>query len=140
MAEIIKISVDTGIRHFELADLEGNSLGVISFNPTNSGMLPKLQALLEWFKSDEFSANEGNAFEEIPRLNNEICKRIDEAFCASISAVAFSKIAPLSRTVDGGFYGSQVLEKLTDVVRQYTVADDKKLEQVEAATAKYTAR
>ena len=140
MAEIIKISADTGIRHFEIADLDGNSLGIISFNPTNSGMLPKLQALIEWFKSDEFTANESNAFEKIPRLNEEICKRIDEAFCASISAVAFSKIAPLSRTVNGGFYGSQILEKLTDVVRQYTVEDDKKVEQVEAATAKYIAK
>lgn len=146
MAENIqRITIDTGVKSYEVADLDGNVLGVIRFNPTNTDIVVRLNKLNDRLQSEDFEKEiaESEAVGALAKMNQRVRDALDEAIGSPVSDVFFSTTAPISRTKNGNRvqYTLRVLQTITDIIGvEMNEFGRAEIEQVESAAAKYEGR
>ena len=101
MAENIqRITIDTGVKSYEVADLDGNVLGVIRFNPTNTDIVVRLNNLNDRLQSEDFEKEiaESEAVGSLAKMNQRVRDALDEAIGSPVSDVQL-KLYFLAKTL-----------------------------------------
>ena len=143
MAETVKITLDTGVIDFDIADHKGNPMGVVCFNPTNTDIVVRINSMMDEINSQGFrQEREGESDAAyIQRLNDSLRSMLDVAVGSSVSAVFFSTVAPLALTNNNDYYFERVLEVISGILEKYTdMRVKKKMQKLEKARAKYNNR
>ena len=126
MAEIMKLTVDTGAITIELVDKKGNEIGTFDFNPSDSNILARYKNVVNYFSSiSERIGEAGKAgAEDVTRVSGEIAEQIDYL---------------LGYKVSENFFFERVLDEIAGVIEKVTNQRvEKKLERIRKATAKYS--
>lgn len=134
------IKIDLGLRKYELQDEDGSTLGTISFNPSDPGMLPRWEEAKR--RVTELTAEAANidSVAAVGDLDNQIKAAIDYAFGGPVSAVVFQGVSSLAVCPDGALVVEKVIEALLPVIEEAMKAAAKESHQrVAKRTGKYTA-
>lgn len=141
MAEIMKLTVDTGAITIELVDKKGNEIGTFDFNPSDSNILARYKNVVNYFSSiSERIGEAGKAgAEDVTRVSGEIAEQIDYLLGYKVSEHIFGRIGALTVTGNGDFFFERVLDEIAGVIEKVTNQRvEKKLERIRKATAKYS--
>ena len=140
MADVMKLRVETGAVTVELEDEHGQSLGQFDFNPTDSNILKRYGAVVDFFNTVSFdsSQDEQEQLRQMNKLADDIAGQFDYLLGYEVSGGLFGKCGPLTVTKNGDFFFEQVLEGVGSLIEQTTKKRlDKKLAKIRKATAQY---
>ena len=141
MAEVMKLRVETGAVTVELEDERGEKLGQFDFNPTDSNILKRYGAVVDFFNGLAYDST-GSDEEQLAAMNklcDDIAGQFDYLLGYEVSAGLFGRCGPLTVTKSGDFFFEKVLESIGGLIEQTTKKRlDKKLARIRKATAKYT--
>lgn len=127
------ISIDLGIKSYDICDAGGNPVGTIRFNPSDPGLASRWAEVEKRVKT--LTADIPGTPEAIGALDAEIKKNIDYAFGTPVSAVVFQSVSSLAMCVNGKLVLENVLEALAPLI---TDALGKAEKASKARIAKYT--
>ena len=138
MAEVMKLKVNTGAVTVEVEDEKGRAVGTFEFNPADSNILKRYNAVVEFFDSVKFS--DGLSQEEELEAMNKLCDGIAEQFDYllgyPVSESLFKLCGPMSVMQDGSFYFEQVMDGLGSIIEKVTSQRlEKKMKKIERAVA-----
>lgn len=137
----IVLDVNTGYKTVRIRD-GGEFIGEFKFNPTDSNILTRMENVIDFFNSVEFSDDmtEDQKFEATKELCQKICEQFDYLFGRKVSDGVFENCGPLSVTESGDFFFEDILDKIGQIIESVmNVRVEKKLKKVREATKKYTA-
>ena len=138
MADVIKLQVETGAVTVELEDERGEKLGQFDFNPTDSNILKRYGAAVDFFNGLSYDEAGGDE-EQLAAMNalaDDIAGQFDLLLGGPVSEGIFAKCGPLTVTKDGDFFFEKVLEGVGSLIEQTTKKRlDKKLAKVRKAAA-----
>lgn len=139
MAEVMTLRVETGAVTVEVEDEYGRQMGAFQFNPSDSNIIKRYGAVVDFFSGIQIDA-EGMTEQEQVRAMDKLCDDIrgqfDYLLGYDVSEGVFGKCGPLTVTKDGSFYFEQVLDGLGSLIEQITKKRlDKKLARIRKAAA-----
>ena len=140
MAEIMKLTVDTGAVTIALEDEKGNEIGTFDFNPSDSNILDRYRNVVGYFSgvAEEIQKAGRAGPDDVARVSKEIAEQIDYLLGYRVSEHIFARLGALTVTGNGDFYFERVLDGIAGVIEKVTNQRvEKKLERVRKATAKY---
>ena len=140
MADVMKLHVQTGAVTVEVEDEHGQTLGQFQFNPSDSNMLKRYGAVVDYFNSITFdpAQDEQEQLRQIDQLADGIGRQFDYLLGYEMSEGIFGRCGPLTVTKNGDFFFEQVLEGVGSLIEQVTKKRlDKKLAKIRRATEKY---
>lgn len=141
MAEIMKLTVDTGAITIELVDEKGREIGTFDFNPSDSNIIRRYKEVVEHFGEISQSIRDAGGLgeEEVGRISDEIAQQIDYLLGYNVSEQVFCRLGALTITGNGDLYFERVLDGIADVIEKITSQRvEKKLARVRKATEKYS--
>ena len=141
MSESMKLRVETGAVSVDVEDERGERLGSFDFNPSDSNILKRYGAVVDFFNGvtvDE-TQDEEQQLQQMNRLADDIAGQFDYLLGYEVSQGIFGRCGPLTVTKSGDFFFEQVLTGIGALIEQVTKKRlDKKLAKIRKATAKYT--
>lgn len=137
----LTLKVDTGAVTIDLVDERGKKIGEFDFNPSDSNILKRYGAVVDYFNAVEFAEPEG-AEEQIAAVNklaDDIIEQINYLLGYNAADSIFRSCGPLSVTPNGDFFFESVLDGIGGIVEKTSKKRmDKKLARIRKATDKYT--
>lgn len=142
-----RISIDVGLKSYEVADKDGNVLGTVTINPSDVGMAGRVSEAMETIKaltekaeavdkSDGFAAAAA-----IAEIDHAIKDQVDYIFGSKVSEVFFGTVSSLATCENGNSVLENVLNALMPIVEaSCKAANENRQKRVSAHTAKYTNR
>ena len=131
-----KLSVDGGAVILEVEDIDGETLGVLKFRPSDPKFLERFIETQKFL--DDLPSPDDFGVEEIIQLNRTVSEKFDYLLGHKISNTILDKCGALSLCADGKFFCVHLLEGIGQFIKDETEARARKtMEQVEAATAEY---
>ena len=141
MSESMKLRVETGAVSVDVEDERGEKLGSFDFNPSDSNILKRYGAVVDFFNGvtvDE-TQDEEQQLQQMNKLADDIAGQFDYLLGYEVSEGIFGRCGPLTVTKSGDFFFEQVLTGIGSLIEQVTKKRlDKKLAKIRKATAKYT--
>lgn len=140
MADVMKLRVETGAVTVELEDERGDKLGAFTWNPTDSNILKRYGAVVDFFSGVSFDGadDDEQQLRQMNKLCDDIAGQFDYLLGYAVSEQLFAKCGPLTVTRDGDFFFEKVLEGIGSLIEQTTKKRlDKKLARIRKATEKY---
>ena len=136
MAEQIKIN--DGSKTYEIVNESGKVVCELTINPTDMGMIPKLNDIIETLKAFDIDkdASDEQVRESIVELDGKLIKKVSDLFRHDVSETLFKTCSPMSILDSGNVYIVEVIEAITPVIEKVTKARAAKLEK---RMSKYTA-
>lgn len=130
-----RIKIDTGIKSYEIEDVTGNVVGVISFNPSDSNIIQKYNDVVSALE-DYFNARKENAFteEEFVAAQNVIVDKLGELIGKDSAKTIFDISGPFSPMQNGALYLENVVNALGGIIEKET---KKRMKKVETRMDKY---
>lgn len=110
------ITVDYGLRTYELCDPEGNLLGELRFNPSDPGFAGRWEALEA--KAEEFAKSPPQDVPALMEFDKALKRLLDEAFAAPVSAALFQGLSCFALCPDGSFVLEHIMDALKPVVQE----------------------
>lgn len=111
------ITIDDGIKTYDIANKEGEILSSFSFNPSDTNIVDRyekaVEKLAEFIPSIQSAEKEVELFKE---LDAEVSKIIDGIFNSNISERFFCIMGPFSPMEDGRFFLEVALESVGKVI------------------------
>ena len=143
-----RISIDVGLKTYEVCDADGNVLGTVTINPSDMGMVGRapeamenIQALAEKAKkveTDIKNSNEMDAAKTIAEIDRSIKEQIDYIFGSSVSDVLFGGVSCLTTCDNGSMVLENVLNALEPIIKvSRETANANRQKRIAAHTAKY---
>ena len=136
----LTLTVDTGAVQYDIMDKFGDKIGVLKFNPADSGIVSHYETVINYLNGvsfdDNLSADE--AAEKVKEVDGQLREQFDYLLGNGASAGLFSTCEPMSVIANGDFYFEHILEAVGSIVEQTTNKRmEKKLARVKKATAMY---
>ena len=130
-----KVVVQTGAKTYQIADQDGNDLGVFRFIPSDAGILKRYKEAAAFF-----AGIKGKDFEEIlPELEKEAGEKIDLLFGAPVSEKFFKITSPFTVLESGETFAEQIITVIGGIIEKELEAREKaQQERVRKYIAKYT--
>lgn len=142
----MQLSIDTGLKTYEILDTEGNLTGTVRFNPADPGFAPRWQQALEKIreyrrKIDALAASGAPEPDQWPLLleaSDAIKQAFDYAFAAPVSQAFFGGNSAFALTDSGRTVLENVLEGVGPVIGEaLQQAADKAKARMDHHTAPY---
>ena len=141
MSESMKLRVETGAVSVDVEDERGEKLGSFDFNPSDSNILKRYGAVVDFFNGvtvDE-TQDEEQQLQQMNKLADDIAGQFDYLLGYEVSEGIFGRCGPLTVTKSGDFFFEQVLTGIGGLIEQVTKKRlDKKRAKIRKATAKYS--
>lgn len=139
MANIINVS--TGLKTYDIADMDGKILSSFSFNPADVDIVERYDKAMAEFESKIINIQNletESVSEKWKKMKELACDMIDEIFNADIASNFFSIMSPFTPTEDGIFFLEVVLTEIGKVIEKEVGARVKKADlRISKHTAKY---
>ena len=81
------LNINLGLKSYEICDTDGNTVGVIRFNPSDPGMVSRWKEVQEFING--FDEKEYNTPEKIGEADRAIKEKFNYAFGTDVSSVLF---------------------------------------------------
>ena len=136
----LTLTVDTGAVQYDVVDTFGDKIGVLKFNPSDSGLLSRYESVINYLNGVSFDENltDDQTVEKVRTVDNDLRGQFDYLLGNGAADGLFSTCGPLSVIANGDFYFEHILESVGNIVEQTTNKRvEKKLARVKKATAKY---
>lgn len=113
------ITINDGLKTYEIKNQKGELLGEFSFNPMDSNLIERYNEGIKKLeaKEKEMSGKKDLSLEEIIEEDNFIKQTIDEILNAPVSEKFFS-IMGVRSVINGKFYFEFVLEVLGRIIKE----------------------
>ena len=136
------VTIDDGLKTYDIQNKEGKILGQFSFNPGDTGIVKRYNKALENFEKvfSEIDKIEDDAELEqyIDALDAKVYEFVDSIFDADIASNFFSIMGPFSLLESGSFFVENVLDVIGSVIQSETGERVQKLDKkIKKHTAKY---
>lgn len=139
MANIINVS--TGLKTYDIADMDGNILCSFSFNPADVDIVERYDKAMAEFESKikDIKNSETESFvDQSKKMKKLAYDMVDEIFNADIASKFFSIMSPLTPMEDGTLFLEDVIVKIGKVIKKEVGARVKKADlKISKHTAKY---
>lgn len=139
MANIINVS--TGLKTYDIADMDGNILCSFSFNPADVDIVERYDKAMADFESKikDIKNSETESFiDQSKKMKKLAYDMVDEIFNADIASKFFSIMSPLTPMEDGTLFLEDVITKIGKVIEKEVGARVKKADlKISKHTAKY---
>lgn len=131
----LELRVDTGFKKYVIRDLDGEKVGEIKFNPSDTGYLRRYDTVIEELNS--ITLPEDGDEKAMIEVEDRAIKAMEKFLnCPCDDVFAITK--PFSPVNDGDFFIEKVLESIVGVVEAETNQRiERKLTKIKKATAKY---
>ena len=142
-----KIIVDDGYQRVPITNLHGDEVGEFYFNPTDVGIINRLKEFNDHFNDiiEPLEGLSGGFSGEDEGLNTEqknaletaterLYEAVNKLFNSDTAKAFFGRVHPFS-PVDGEFYCTEVLNKVSAFIGEQFDVETKKIEK---RTNKYT--
>lgn len=140
MSERLSLQVETGSLVIDLTNEHGRKIGEFEFNPSDSGILKRYEAVVDFFNNASIGddVDEDKVNDEIIKLEDGIRQQFDFLLGHNVSDGIFSECGALAICANGDFFFETVLDGIGNIVEKVTEQRvSKKLSKVKKATAKY---
>lgn len=132
----MKLKVDTGKIVVPIEDTDGESLGKMTFIPTDMDILNRYGSVVEFFNNVKFSENPTE--QEITEFAEKVKEELDYLLGYPVSKDIFQRCSPLTIVSNGDFFFESVIDGIAEIAEQITNERvQKKLAKVRKVTAKY---
>lgn len=105
-----KVIIQTGAKTYQIADQDGNDLGVFRFIPSDAGILKRYKEAAAFFTGINDKIKDKDFEEILPDLEKEAGEKIDLLFGAPVSESFFKITSPF--TAEKYNTESQKLERI----------------------------
>lgn len=138
--------IPTGLKKYDIEDMEGNVLDCFYFNPTDVDIVDRYQESVEKIemKLEEIAKMEELANDDIDSvckmhklLRPVLCKAIDDIFKTNISEKFFSIMSPFTLFEDGTMFYEIVLMEIAKIIEEEC---NQRLKKVDVRISKYTSK
>jgi len=130
------LNINLGLKSYEICDTDGNTVGVIRFNPSDPGMVSRWKEVQEFING--FDEKEYNTPEKIGEADRAIKEKFNYAFGTDVSSVLFQNVSSLALCEDGRMVLENVLEAVQPIIEEAMKVAQKNSEaRVRARTAEY---
>ena len=137
MAE--RISLNTGVKTYEIYDQENNFLGTFRFVPTDTDITKKYKEVKEYLASVTENMTEEDSIEMLNEVNAKIREKMDYLFNAPVSESFFRHAAPLTLLDTGESFVAHILDVLGQIIKkEVSEREEKQKKIIEKYTGKYT--
>lgn len=140
----LTLNVASGAKLVPIIDADGERIGSFRFNPTDTNILYRYKAVVEFFESyfkDRPEEPEDTTDEErVERLldvQQHVNEQIDALLGYEAHVSIFEKCGALSITENGDFFFEQIIEGIAKLIEQATKQRVKKIEKIRKATSRY---
>lgn len=135
--EKLTLKVNTGAVTVDVENENGKKIGEFEFVPTDTDIINRYGAVVDFFNYVTFDENEPNE-ELVKRFSSQIREQFDYLFNYPVSESIFTKCGPLTPTQDGDFFFEKVLDGIRALIEKVTNERvEKKMKKIRKATAKY---
>ena len=113
------INVPTGLKKYDIADLDGNVLGSFYFNPADVDIVSRYDKAMESFekKIEEVqSVNIESLSEKYEKMKSIAYEMIDDIFNSNVAEKFFSIMSPFSLMEDGRSFLEVVVQAIGKVI------------------------
>ena len=139
MSEQIKI--DSGLKTYDLVNLDGKLLGQLTFNPSDVNIVKRhaevMRQLEELKKNFNKNVKESSISEDLAELDRIVYEKVDYLLNADVSKTLFSIMGPFSPLASGQFFIENVMDAIGKVIQAESA---KKAEKVRQKINKHTAK
>ena len=113
-----KVVDQTGAKTYQIADQDGNDLGVFRFIPSDAGILKRYKEAAAFFAGIN-DRIKGKDFEEIlPELEKEAGEKIDLLFGAPVSEKFFKITSPFTVLESGETFAEQIITVIGGIIEK----------------------
>ena len=134
-----KIIVQTGAKTYQIADQDGNDLGVFRFIPSDSGILKRYKEAAAFFTGINERIKDKDFEEILPDLEKEAGEKIDLLFGAPVSESFFKITSPFTILDSGEMFAEQIIAVIGGIIEKELNAREKaQQERMKKYTEKYT--
>ena len=134
------IKLNNGIKTYSIEDQDGNILGSVSFNPSDTQVIERYnKAVAEYnlLPEELQRLKTASSVEKMEFLNKKAADLIDRVFGANISQTFFSIMGPFSPLDNGQYFVENVLEGLGKAFEEST---GERVNKVNAKIKKHTSK
>lgn len=137
-----QIKIDSGMKTYDLVNLDGKLLGQLTFNPSDTNIVKRHREVMEQLDrlKEDFSrtARESTVSEDLAEIDRIVCEKVDYLLNADVSKTLFSIMGPFSPLASGQFFIENVMDAIGKVIQADNVGKAKKVRQkINKYTAKY---
>ena len=126
------ISVDTGVSEVPIKDRNGNLIGTIYVNPTDTNIVDRLEETIEFFKNYKVPTG----FDGFRKAEKEVTDRLSYILNTDAS-VFFKAVGPFTPLKSGELYFENVLNAVAGLIKKEMKFRTNK---VQRRANKYTAK
>lgn len=137
-----KITINTGIKTYDLVNEKNELLGQISFNPSDVNITQRYKKVVEELEKMDIEDNKGSETEDliesIRKVDEVVYEKINYLTNADIAATLFSIMGPFSPMPTGQYFVEYIMEVIGNIITQETGARVKKMnKRIQKRTKKY---
>ena len=134
-----KVIVQTGAKTYQVADQDGNDLGVFRFIPSDAGILKRYKEAAAFFTGINDKIKDKDFEEILPDLEKEAGEKIDLLFGAPVSEKFFKITSPFTVLESGETFAEQIITVIGGIIEKELEAREKaQQERVRKYITKYT--
>lgn len=134
--ENYEIRVSTGKITVPIIDSDGETVGKITFNPTDVDILKRYEAVIDALNA--ITVPDGADADAIFTVSDELKRQVDFLLGYPVSDEIFGRCNPLTLTDTGDFYIDVVLAGIGDLLEQITKQRiERKKAKIRKAAAPY---
>ena len=137
-----KITINTGVKTYDLVNEKDELLGQISFNPSDVNIAQRYKKVVEELEKMEVASNKGDKTDDliksIRKTDEIIYEKINYLTNANIAETLFSIMGPFSPMPTGQYFVEYIMEVIGNIITQETGARVKKMnKRIQKHTSKY---
>lgn len=138
--EKLVLKVNTGAVQYRIEDENGEKIGTLTFNPSDTGMLTRYNSVIDFLSNVKFddTASDEMKIEEIKKIEDGIAEQIDFLLGYKNADELFAKCKPLTPLQNGEFYFENVISAIGTLIEKATNQRVKKrIAKIEKGVEKY---
>jgi hypothetical protein len=134
---MLQLRINTGAVTVPIISETGETIGSFRFNPTDSNILSRLDAVASYFQSVDYDKGAETTVEEITELDGIIKEKFDYLLGYPVSGELFKACGPLSPTGNGSLFFLEVLEGIAELCNEALADRAKTMDNIREATQGY---
>lgn len=117
-----EITLDRGLKSFEVKDIDGTVIGTVRFNPADLGLAGRFEEARRAIAALANDAGGIDSADDLIELDRKVREQFDYAFGNKVSDVLFAGVSPFAVCDDGALLAEKVLEAFAPMIEQATEA------------------
>jgi len=131
------IVIDDGLKCFELANKNGEVFAELIFNPADTSIISRYDALISWFRDYDYDS-ETDSVEFIKKFNTDVSQEFNNLFKRNVSESLFKVYEPMAIMGNGDFFAEILISYIGQIIeKELDVKLKEKQAKIKKATAKY---